>query len=131
MGLYISLSTPLFLYAALRVLVRFKRCIVNALLHSLHIYIQYTYRTQELCEIRGGRPGLAVPDSPYGLCGRNATLNEHTYTHHHTLSLSENNNNSNSKNNNKTHVAHARTDTGTFYAFLTNVRIIIFICKVK
>ena len=27
------------------------------------------HRTQELCESRGGRPGLPVPDSPYGLCG--------------------------------------------------------------
>ena len=29
----------------------------------------------ELCERRGGRPGLPVPNSPYGLCGREATLN--------------------------------------------------------
>ena len=32
-------------------------------------------RDQELCEIRGGRPGLHVPNSPCGLCGRKATLN--------------------------------------------------------
>ena len=32
------------------------------------------FRTQELCESRGGRPGLPVPNSPYGLCGRKATL---------------------------------------------------------
>ena len=32
-------------------------------------------RAQELYESRGGRPGLPVPDSPYGLCGRKATLN--------------------------------------------------------
>ena len=32
-------------------------------------------RAQELCESRGGRPGLPVPKSPYGLCGRKATLN--------------------------------------------------------
>ena len=32
-------------------------------------------RVQELCESRGGRPGLPVPNSPYGLCGRKATLN--------------------------------------------------------
>ena len=31
---------------------------------------------QELCESGGGRPGLPVPNSPYGLCGRNATLRE-------------------------------------------------------
>ena len=29
---------------------------------------------QELCESRGGRPGVPVPNSPYGLCGRKATL---------------------------------------------------------
>ena len=28
-----------------------------------------------LCESRGGRPGLPVPNSPYVLCGRKATLN--------------------------------------------------------
>ena len=32
-------------------------------------------RGQELCESRGGRPGLPVPKSPYGLYWRNATLN--------------------------------------------------------
>ena len=32
-------------------------------------------RGQELCESRGGRPGLPVPKSPYGLCRRKATLN--------------------------------------------------------
>ena len=26
-----------------------------------------------MCESRGGRPGLPVPNSPYGLCGRKAT----------------------------------------------------------
>ena len=25
---------------------------------------------QEVCEIRDGRPGLPVPNSPYGLCAR-------------------------------------------------------------
>ena len=33
------------------------------------------FSAQELCESRGGRPGLPVPNSPYGLCGRKATLN--------------------------------------------------------
>ena len=33
-------------------------------------------RTQELCASRGGRPELPVPDSPYGLCGCKATLEE-------------------------------------------------------
>ena len=28
---------------------------------------------QELCDSRGGRPGLPVPNIPYGLCGRKAT----------------------------------------------------------
>ena len=32
-------------------------------------------RAQELCESGGGRPGLLAPNSPYGLCGRKATLN--------------------------------------------------------
>ena len=32
-------------------------------------------RIQGLCEIRGGRPGLPVPNSPYGLSGHRATLN--------------------------------------------------------
>ena len=32
-------------------------------------------RAQELCESRGGRPGPRVPNSPYGFCGRKATLN--------------------------------------------------------
>ena len=32
-------------------------------------------RAQELCESRGGRPGLPVPNSPYGLCGRKARVN--------------------------------------------------------
>ena len=31
-------------------------------------------RARELCERRGGRPGLPVPNSPYGLCGRKATF---------------------------------------------------------
>ena len=32
------------------------------------------FRTWELCESRGGRPRLPVPNSPYGLCGRKAAL---------------------------------------------------------
>ena len=32
-------------------------------------------KAQELCESRGGRPGLPVPNKPYGLCGRKARLN--------------------------------------------------------
>ena len=30
-------------------------------------------RAQGPCEIRGSRLGLPAPDSPYGLCGRQAT----------------------------------------------------------
>ena len=33
-----------------------------------------TVRGQELCESGGGRPGLPVPNSPYGLCARKATV---------------------------------------------------------
>ena len=32
-------------------------------------------RVQELCESRGGRPGLPVPNKPYGFRGREVTLN--------------------------------------------------------
>ena len=35
----------------------------------------FALRAQELREIRRGRPGLPVPNSPYGLCGCKATLN--------------------------------------------------------
>ena len=35
----------------------------------------YGNRAHELCESRGGHLGLPVPNSPYGLCGRKATLN--------------------------------------------------------
>ena len=33
-------------------------------------------RAQELCESQGGCPGLPVPNSPYGLCGRKAAFEE-------------------------------------------------------
>ena len=36
------------------------------------------HRVQELCKSRGDRPGPPVPNSPYGLCGRKATLNLNT-----------------------------------------------------
>ena len=36
------------------------------------------HRDQELCESLGGRPGLPVSGSPYGLCGRKATLNSNS-----------------------------------------------------
>ena len=41
---------------------------------SVHVKQHLNNRAQELCESRGGRPGLPVPNSPYGLCGRKATL---------------------------------------------------------
>ena len=47
----------------------------------------YTTGANELCESRGGRPGLLVPNSLHGLCGRKPTLNSnqtHTRTHTHT-----------------------------------------------
>ena len=31
-------------------------------------------RTRELCESRGSRPGLPIPNKPQGFCGRKATL---------------------------------------------------------
>ena len=34
-----------------------------------------TVRDQELCGSRGGHPGLPSPNSPYGLCGHEATWN--------------------------------------------------------
>ena len=38
-------------------------------------FVPYLFRAQELCESRGGRPGLPIRKSPDGLCGRKATLN--------------------------------------------------------
>ena len=38
-------------------------------------FIACVVRAPELCERRGGRPGLPVPNSSYDLCGRKATLN--------------------------------------------------------
>ena len=44
----------------------------SSCLHTLHSFYS---EAQEVCESRGGRPGLPVASSPYGLCGRKATLN--------------------------------------------------------
>ena len=41
-----------------------------------HTGLRGLYRALKLCESRGGRPGLPVPNSPYGLCGLKASLNE-------------------------------------------------------
>ena len=43
-----------------------------------NIELGRSLRAQELCESRGGRPRLPVPNSPYGLCGCKATLNKRT-----------------------------------------------------
>ena len=53
-------------------------CGRKAILNSNHAPSE---RTQELCESRGGRPGLPVPNSPYacGVCGRKATLNSNPH----------------------------------------------------
>ena len=40
---------------------------------------QLSFCVQELRESRGGHPGLPVPNSPCGLCGRKATLNLNSY----------------------------------------------------
>ena len=37
-----------------------------------------TVRPQELCELKGNRLGLPVPNSSYDLCGRKATLNSNS-----------------------------------------------------
>ena len=42
---------------------------------QIHSVVMGSVRGQELCECRGGRPGLLVHNSPYGLRGRKATLN--------------------------------------------------------
>ena len=40
----------------------------------------YHLGAQGLCESRGGRPGLPVPNSPCGLCGREATIEQRITT---------------------------------------------------
>ena len=44
---------------------------------SLYVYSRLLGRhlSRALCESGGGRPGLPVSNSPYGLCGRKAPLN--------------------------------------------------------
>ena len=42
-------------------------------IYILVSYLPAALRVQEQCESRGGRPGLPVPNSPLGLCGRKAT----------------------------------------------------------
>ena len=40
----------------------------------------FCVRAQELCEGRGGRSGLPVPNKPHGFCGRKAILNSPTFS---------------------------------------------------
>ena len=47
---------------------------------TVHTVQNSQIRAQELCESRGGRPGLPVPNSPYSLCGREATMNSNSDT---------------------------------------------------
>ena len=59
----------------------------GALLISVHLFtknapivkMNFRHRPQELCESRGGRPGLPVPNNPFGFCGRKATFEEAVY----------------------------------------------------
>ena len=53
-------------------------CFVTPISSKTSIWIPSSIRwlgARELCESRDGRPGLHVPDTPYGLCGRKAILN--------------------------------------------------------
>ena len=51
-----------------------QRKIIEILLVPTREPRPYPLRVQELCESRGGRPGVSIPVSPYGLCARKATL---------------------------------------------------------
>ena len=50
--------------------------IASCKVYTLKALAVLLIRAQKLCESRGGRSGLPVPNSPYGLCGRKATLLE-------------------------------------------------------
>ena len=41
-----------------------------------HLKMKSGARAQDLCDGRGGRPGLPAPNSPHGHCGRQATVEE-------------------------------------------------------
>ena len=43
--------------------------------HRVYL-LAFVFRVQELCESPGGRPGLPVPNKPYGFCGRNFRVQE-------------------------------------------------------
>ena len=71
-----SVSGPVKLvHARMAALVPSVQCLLIFL--NVETYLQ-PFRAQELCESRGGRPGLPVPNSPYGLCGCKATLNSNS-----------------------------------------------------
>ena len=48
----------------------------TVLTHKAQGLEKSTVRASELCQSRGGRRGLHVPNNSYGLYGRKATLNE-------------------------------------------------------
>ena len=48
-----------------------------------------TLRAQQLCESRGGRPGLSVPNKPYCFCGRKATVKKKKKTDFRVQELCE------------------------------------------
>ena len=47
---------------------------IEDLVHSSSVTACGSTAAWKLCESRGGRPGLPVPNSTFGLCGRKATL---------------------------------------------------------
>ena len=53
--------------------------IVQAIAVYSDAYREINFRAQVRCESPGGRPGLPVPNSPYGLCGRKAPSNLRRY----------------------------------------------------
>ena len=71
---------PLFTFSARRnvkcdVLIGSNVQVIGSHDHSIAPSGNAVVRAQELCESRGGRPGLRVFNSPCGLRGRKATLN--------------------------------------------------------
>ena len=58
-----------------RITLVLRRVAMNVSGYRGNVRYYLTIRANELCENRRGRPGLSVPNSPYGLCGRKATLN--------------------------------------------------------
>jgi len=58
-----------------RITLVLRRAAMNVSGYRGNVRYYVTIRAHELCENRGGHPGLSVPNSLYGLCGRKATLN--------------------------------------------------------